>query len=236
MTRHEPRKTGDTIRVSEDRKPVMSPGSPFNALAAKYDSWYDGKGRFAFQSELAAVRLLLDGLDRPWLEIGVGTGRFAQALGIEHGLDPSEELLKLARQRGVDVLWGEGEETPYRAQSFGAVFLLTTWAFLEDRAAVLRECRRILRPGGRVINGWLDRDGAWTRGYVEKGKQEQSLFSRARFATLEEVRIDFEAAGFRVERVVSTLFLGPGECDRVEEPKEGYKPGASFVALRAVPT
>jgi SAM-dependent methyltransferase len=208
--------------------------SPVNALAAKYDSWYDGKGRFAFQSELAAMRLLLEGLDRPWLEIGVGTGRFAEALGIEHGLDPSEELLKLARQRGIEVLWGEGEETPYPAQAFGAVFLLTTWAFLDDRAAVLGECRRLLKPGGRVINGWLDRDGAWTRGYVEKGKQGHQLFGCARFATFDEVRDDFEQAGFRVERVVSTLFLGPDQCDRVEEPVEGHEPGASFVALRAV--
>jgi SAM-dependent methyltransferase len=209
--------------------------SPFNGLAEKYDSWYEGRGRFAFQGELAAVRLLLEGLDKPWLEIGVGTGRFAQALGIEQGLDPSEELLKLARERGIEVLWGEGEETPYRAQSFGAVFLLTTWAFLDDRAAVLNECRRLLKPGGRVINGWLDRDGAWTRGYVEKGKQGHALFSHARFATYDEVRADFEQAGFRVERVASTLFLGPDECDRVEEPVEGYRPGASFVALRAMP-
>jgi SAM-dependent methyltransferase len=211
----------------------LSEANPFNALAAKYDSWYDSKGRFAFRSELAALRTLLEGLERPWLEIGVGTGRFAEALGIEHGLDPSEELLKLARQRGIDVLWGEGEETPYRAQAFGAVFLLTTWAFLEDRAAVLGECKRLLKPGGRVINGWLDRDGAWTRGYVEKGKQGHPLFSHARFATCDEVTADFERAGFRVERVVSTLLLGPDECDRVEEPVEGYRPGASFVAIRA---
>jgi len=33
------------------------------------------------------------------LEVGVGSGRFAQALGVSYGLDPSMELLKLARQR-----------------------------------------------------------------------------------------------------------------------------------------
>jgi len=30
--------------------------SPFDALAEKYDSWYDGKGRLAFEVELEAPR------------------------------------------------------------------------------------------------------------------------------------------------------------------------------------
>jgi len=211
----------------------MSPESPFDALAEKYDGWYDGKGRFAFRTELAALRPLLTGLDKPWLEIGVGTGRFAQALGITHGIDPSEELLKLARARGIEVLWGEGEETAYRAQSFGTVFLLTTWAFLSDRQAVLRECRRILKPGGRVVNAYLDRDGSWGRGYDAKARAGHPLFGKARFATHPEVVAEFEQAGYAVERTVSALFLGPGECDRVEEPREGYVPGASFVTVIA---
>jgi SAM-dependent methyltransferase len=214
---------------------VAEPAGPFDALAAKYDSWYDGRGRVAFRTELAALRPLLAGLDKPWLEIGVGTGRFAEALGIPQGIDPSAELLKLARARGIDVLWGEGEETAYRAGSFGTVFLLTTWAFLADRAAVLRECRRILKPGGRVVNGFLDRDGAWTRGYVARGQEGHPLFGKARFATHPEVVAEFERAGYRVEKTVSALFLGPGECDRVEEPRAGYVPGASFVVVVARP-
>ena len=210
--------------------------SPFDALAEKYDVWYDGKGKIAFQIELAALRPLLPGLPEPWLEVGVGTGRFAQALGIPKGVDVSGGLLEIARQRGIDVLGADAEELPFRAETFGTVFFLTTWAFLEDRPAVLAECRRILKPGGRVVNAFLDRDGAWGASYAKRAKQGDELFSRARFATLDEVRADFEQAGYRVERVVSTLFLGPEECDRVEEPVEGHRPGASFVALRAIPT
>ncbi|MFO7650004.1 MAG: hypothetical protein R6X13_01500, partial [bacterium] len=62
--------------------------SPFDAIAAQYDAWYDGKGKAAFATELAALRPLLARLPRPWLEVGVGTGRFAQALGIPLGIDP----------------------------------------------------------------------------------------------------------------------------------------------------
>ena len=42
---------------------------PFDSLAAKYDSWYDGKGRVAFEIELAALRPLLAELPKPWLEV-----------------------------------------------------------------------------------------------------------------------------------------------------------------------
>jgi len=35
---------------------------------------------------------MLPNLPGPWLEIGIGSGRFAQALGIETGIDPSIKL------------------------------------------------------------------------------------------------------------------------------------------------
>jgi len=53
---------------------------------------------------------------------------------------------------------GEGEELVFRAGSFGTVFLLTTWEFLADPARALAECRRVLKPGGRLVNAYLDRD------------------------------------------------------------------------------
>lgn len=36
-----------------------------------------------------------------------------------------------------------------------------------------------------------------------------------------------------VKGTVSALFLGPGECNRVEEPREGCVLGASFVTVVA---
>src|SRR5512137_1695444 len=149
----------------------MSPQpSPFDSLADRYDSWYDGKGRLAFEIELAALRPLLAELPRPWLEVGVGTGRFAQALGIPLGIDPSVELLALARRRGIDVMYGEGEELVFKPASFGTVFMLTTWEFLRGPAKVLAECRRVLMPEGRLVNACLDPDGKWGRSYAEKAR------------------------------------------------------------------
>ena len=76
--------------------------SLFDSVADKYDAWYDTKGKVAFETELAALRPLLPDLPEPWFEVGVGTGRFAQALGIPVGLDPSAELVARARERGPE--------------------------------------------------------------------------------------------------------------------------------------
>lgn len=211
----------------------MGHSSPFDSLARKYDSWYDGKGRQAFETELAALRPLLPGMPKPWLEVGVGTGRFAQALGIPLGIDPSVELLALARQRGIEVLYGEGEELVFKPESFGTVFLLTTWEFLTDPARVLSECRRVLKPGGAVVNAYLDRDGKWGASYVEKARQGHPLFSRARFDRYEDVRRLTTEAGFEVAEVISALFGGPGDPPVVEQPQSGFRPGASFVVVVA---
>lgn len=208
---------------------------PFELLAAKYDSWYDGKGRLAFEIELAALRPLLAELPKPWIEVGVGTGRFAQALGIPLGIDPSPALLALARRRGIDVLYGEGEELVFRAASLGTVFLLTTWEFLSDPLKVLRECRRVLRVDGRLVNAYLDRDGKWGTSYLERGRQGHPLFSHARFDSYEDVKRLTEQAGFEILKTVSTLFQGPGETPAPEEPSPGFVRGASFVVVVASP-
>jgi ubiquinone/menaquinone biosynthesis C-methylase UbiE len=46
------------------------------------------------------------------LEIGVGTGRFAKILGMEYGIDPSERMLSIAKERGIKTFVGRGRIYP----------------------------------------------------------------------------------------------------------------------------
>ena len=57
--------------------------SPFDDLALEYDAWFDKEGSLIFFIEVQAFMELLPILPKPWLEVGVGSGRFARALGIE---------------------------------------------------------------------------------------------------------------------------------------------------------
>ena len=107
-----------------------------------------------------ARRAILDALalapgDR-LLEIGCGGGlllRDALLLGAAAtGLDHSREMVSLARERaaGAEIVLGTAEQLPFADGSFTAVAMSVVFFFLPDPVAVLRECRRVLVPGGRV--------------------------------------------------------------------------------------
>jgi SAM-dependent methyltransferase len=209
--------------------------NPFDQQVAKYDAWYDTKGKMAFAIELNALRPLLKDLPRPYLEVGVGTGRFAKELGIDTGVEPGAEMLKLARQRGINAILAGGENLPFADKSFGTVFLLTTWEFLQTPEKVLKEIKRVLRNDGRLVNAYLDKQGKWGKSYIQKAQAGHSLFSYARFYDYEEVVAITERCGFKVIRTISTLFQGPNETLVLEEPKEGFHQGASFVVILARP-
>ena len=83
-----------------------NPVSPFDDLAPEYDAWFDKDGSLVYSIEVQAFKSLLPSLPKPWLEVGVGSGRFAQALGIGTGVDPSRELVKMARRRGITTFRG----------------------------------------------------------------------------------------------------------------------------------
>ena len=64
----------------------------FDRQAIEYDRWYD-ENLFAYRSEVQALRAAIP-KGKQGVEIGVGTGRFASALGIRIGIEPSAPLLK----------------------------------------------------------------------------------------------------------------------------------------------
>ena len=73
---------------------AYSDSPPFDALASVYDTWFEEEGRLIFDIEVKAFQEVLPLLPKPWLEAGVGNGHFAQALGIDTGIDPSGKLLR----------------------------------------------------------------------------------------------------------------------------------------------
>ena len=68
----------------------------------RYDQWFDtSPGREIFELEVQCLKEAFRGIQRPWLEIGVGTGKFAEKLKIDFGVDPSEEMLRKTFRRGI---------------------------------------------------------------------------------------------------------------------------------------
>jgi ubiquinone/menaquinone biosynthesis C-methylase UbiE len=95
------------------------------------------------------------------LEIGVGSGLnlpfYGTAVSRLYGLDPSEQLLQMARERAsaatfpVEFLVHPGEEIPLDDHCLDMV--VTTWTLctIPDPLKALKEMRRVLKPGGTLL-------------------------------------------------------------------------------------
>jgi SAM-dependent methyltransferase len=209
----------------------------FDVNARGYDAWYETpNGRALLATEVAALAPLLADHDRPFLEVGAGTGRFTHALGIDCGLDPSLPALAVAQQRGVSLVCGVGEALPFRRGTFGAVLLAFTLCFVEDPLRVMEEVRRILKPGGGLVLGLLLKGTPWADYYAARGAEGHPIYRTAHFNSRQEIESLLDRAGFHVTGYASTLFQPPGQATyQIEQPVTGFQPGAGVVALAATP-
>ncbi len=205
----------------------------------RYERWFE-RNRTAYLSELSAVESLMPRFQRG-LEVGVGTGRFAAPLGVSVGLDPSRPMIEVARRRGVAPVRGVAERLPFGDEKFDLVLMVTVVFLLRDRAAAFREASRVLKPGGSLVAGFIDKESPLGRRYQrekeEKGKKERKdksgFYEEAHFLAPEEMAALLEEAGFRDLAFVQTLFCEPEDLRSAETPRPGYGRG-SFVVVRGV--
>jgi ubiquinone/menaquinone biosynthesis C-methylase UbiE len=103
------------------------------------------------------------------LEIGPGTGyytlpvaRHVGSTGRLHVFDVQQQMLdhtmRRVRADGLDNVQpclGDARELPYPRATFDAAYLVTVLGEIPDQDAALRELRRVLRRGGRLVVGEL---------------------------------------------------------------------------------
>lgn len=208
----------------------------FDSLAWAYDSWFEEEGRLTFVSEVEALKQVLSLVPKPLIEVGVGSGRFAQALGIGIGLDPSRELLEMARNRDIGVFLGRGEKMPARDRVFGAVFFVVTLCFVDSPTKSLGEAARLLKGGGKVVLGMVSRESPWGRFHQAKKEKGHRFYKYATFYTYPEVAMLLTQTGFFIEKTISTLFQNPGEVNHIELPRQGFFVDAGFTVILASQT
>jgi SAM-dependent methyltransferase len=114
------------------------------------------------------------------------------------------------------------------------VFLIVTLCFLDSPLDVLKEAKRILRPGGKIVLGLVLKDSPWGRLYQRKKEENHRFYRYAKFYSSKEIVRMLFKTGFMGERMISALFQEPGKVEDVQEPKEGYYPEAGFIILVAV--
>ena len=158
----------------------------FDEYAEEYDKWYD-ENKKMYELELDAIKKFIPKSERKkGLEIGVGTGRFAEPLGIEYGLEPSKSMAEIAKKRGIKIYEGVAEDIPFKDEFFDYVLMTTTLCFLKEPIKGLSEIKRVLKSNGTLIIGMIDKDSPLGRFYESK-KEKSRFYKNVKFYSLNEV-------------------------------------------------
>ena len=167
--------------------------------------WYIGRRKILASFVEDICRRVTDRRPRI-LDVGCGTGANLLMLseyGDAEGVDISEDALAFCRERGLEkVRLGAAEKLPYADGTFDLVTALDVVEHMDDDLAGLREMRRVLRPGGRVLLFVPTFMFLW-------GVQDDVSNHRRRYR-LPELKRVLEKAGFAIERTTYaniTFFL-----------------------------
>ena len=208
----------------------MPKTKPFDQFSDEYDHWFV-VNKYAFQSELKAIKSVMPDSGKG-VEIGLGSGIFAEPLGITEGVEPSRAMREKAKKKSINALDGVAEKLPYSDNSFDFALMVTTICFVDDIVRSFHEAHRILRDTGRLIIGFVDKDSPI--GQIYQQYKEKSIFYKdALFYGTEELYKILGNAGFEIEGTWQTVFGNLEEIDRVQETLSGFGEG-SFVVVKAM--
>ncbi|MCA1765047.1 MAG: methyltransferase domain-containing protein, partial [Desulfobulbaceae bacterium] len=158
--------------------------------------------------------------------------RFALPLGIEFGVEPAKAMAERARAKNLQVVRAVGEALPFANAGFDKVLFVTSVCFLDSVDRAFQEAFRVMRTGGALLIGFIDKDSFLGRNY-EKRKKDSLFYREANFHSVEEILGSLGKAGFRDFKVVETIFRPLDQITARESIKEGYGEGA-FVVVRAI--
>ena len=193
-----------------------------HTIADAYDSYFDSRmGSFVDQSETrCAFGLLEPNPAEVFLDVGCGTGVFAlklarRGVGVT-GIDISEAMLAVAydkmRRAPHDVRHRisfcvmDAHSLDFGNDTFDGALAVATLAFVDNPQRVFDEMTRVVKPGGRLLVGFLNRESAWGDLYLALAQRGDPVFSQASLLTLDQVR------AFDPKNLVATqgcLFLPP---------------------------
>ncbi len=151
------------------------------------------------------LELISDIRARDVLDIGCGDGAFSLELHRRGAnvvaVDASSEMIAAARERalnaGAEISFeiAPAQSLPFEDHRFDVVVAFTVLCFVADAAPVFKEIARVLKPGGRLVIGELNRWSTWSAGRRVRAWLGSELWRRGRFRTPSELQALARSAG-----------------------------------------
>lgn len=172
----------------------------FNRVERKHWWW---KGR---RELVRSVMKQVKGKQVCVLDVGCGTGEtmsFVKKLNPKAkvwGIDPSPVGVAFAKGRGhKQVIIAKAEKLPFEKNKFDTVLILDVLEHISNRVGVLKEIKRVLKPGGKVLITGPGLQFIWSKHDTEQGHL-------IRF-TRHQLRKLAKDAGLQVEKIGYFNFL-----------------------------
>ncbi len=215
----------------------------FSENAEAYDSWYKSTaGEIVLRAEARLLEMYLP--EGTGIDVGAGTGVFAEKLSRNREivcLDPSEPMLRLARERCMHAIVGVGEYPPLRSGSMDFAYMVTVVEFLEDPSSVFEAIGGLLKEKGVLLVLSIERESPWGRLYMKLAAEKADpILSKARFYTRREVEEILLASGLTISGRAFTLDYEPLTVPEYEPrqyiEEECPECGVFLIACERTPT
>lgn len=217
----------------------------FDNEAVIYDEWYSTPlGKFVDEVETKVVMELL----RPQpgeniLDLGCGTGNYSIKIARQGskvvGVDCSESMLKIARAKAEELnldikfILADAMSLPFEDNFFDACLSVAVVEFFTDQTRGLEEMFRVVRPNGKIVIGFLNRESLWGELYTSEDFRKNTIFRFASLLSYNEIK---QIKTDLLVEIRETLFIPPNAIENLlnweEENKLGkINKGGFVVAL-----
>lgn len=200
--------------------------NPFDIFTDEYENWFK-ENELIFQSELLALKQVIP-IGKEGIEIGIGSGIFAEKLNIKFGIDPSDRMLDYAKQRNLVAQKGFAENLPYPDKSFDFAAFITSICFVSNPEKALKEAHRIIKDKGDLIIAFIDKESSLGK-TLELEKEDSKFYRHAKFYSVNEMTSMIVNYHFEITEIIQTLT--EMKLKNPENPMKGHGNG-SFVVIK----
>ncbi len=225
----------------------------FDGYANQYDEWFMVNDKL-FTSELELFKKVLgDITGKKLLSVGCGSGLFESYIDSSNieGIEPSEDMAKIAEKRGINVIkYGLIEDVDLPDAEYDIIYFNGSSSYMEDLTPVYEKSLKAIKPGGKLILLDVPKEsafgfmyllgkslGTYEHEYLEGTMPELpyplALAASGVWHSTEEKIDVLKNLGVKNFNFYQTLVKNPMYTnEEVEEVVEGYKSGG-YVAIIA---